>query len=104
MQLLPIIRYGARRPRPLPGSVMHRDRHGVGRCAAVSCPPTFPLLQELSELTAIKTDDIINTLQTLGLIQYQKGQVGSGVGGAGQGLGVAGQDSNVLAAIADAGW
>ncbi|KXZ44682.1 hypothetical protein GPECTOR_63g11 [Gonium pectorale] len=31
-------------------------------------------IKELSELTAIKPDDIINTLQTLGLIQYQKGQ------------------------------
>ncbi|GFR41961.1 hypothetical protein Agub_g2758 [Astrephomene gubernaculifera] len=31
-------------------------------------------IKELSELTAIKPDDIINTLQQLGLIQYQKGQ------------------------------
>ncbi|GLI59568.1 hypothetical protein VaNZ11_001474 [Volvox africanus] len=31
-------------------------------------------IKELSEETAIKIDDIINTLQTLGLIQYQKGQ------------------------------
>ena len=33
-----------------------------------------PALQDLSEMTAIKTDDIIGTLQQLGLIQYQKGQ------------------------------
>ncbi|GIL77107.1 hypothetical protein Vretimale_3121 [Volvox reticuliferus] len=31
-------------------------------------------IKELSDLTAIKPDDIINTLQALGLIQYQKGQ------------------------------
>lgn len=31
-------------------------------------------IQELSDMTAIKTDDIISTLQHLGLIQYQKGQ------------------------------
>jgi hypothetical protein len=31
-------------------------------------------IKELSELTCIKPDDIIHTLQTLGLIQYQKGQ------------------------------
>eukprot|EP00198_Chlamydomonas_reinhardtii_P006421 XP_001695757.1 MYST family histone acetyltransferase [Chlamydomonas reinhardtii] len=31
-------------------------------------------IKELSEMTAIKPDDIINTFQTLGLIQYQKGQ------------------------------
>jgi hypothetical protein len=32
-------------------------------------------IKELSEATAIKPDDIINTLQGLQLIQYQKGQV-----------------------------
>ena len=31
-------------------------------------------IKELSDLTAIKTDDIISTLQHLNLIQYQKGQ------------------------------
>lgn len=31
-------------------------------------------IKELSELTCIKPDDIIMTLQQLGLIQYQKGQ------------------------------
>ncbi len=31
-------------------------------------------IRELGELTAIKTDDIISTLQFLALIQYQKGQ------------------------------
>ena len=31
-------------------------------------------IRELGELTAIKTDDIISTLQFLNLIQYQKGQ------------------------------
>lgn len=31
-------------------------------------------IKELSDLTAIKTDDIISTLQFLNLIQYQKGQ------------------------------
>lgn len=31
-------------------------------------------IKELSELTCIKPDDIIYTLQYLGLIQYQKGQ------------------------------
>lgn len=31
-------------------------------------------IKELSELTCIKPDDIIYTLQHLGLIQYQKGQ------------------------------
>lgn len=32
------------------------------------------IIQELSDMTAIRTDDIINTLQQLNLIQYQKGQ------------------------------
>jgi hypothetical protein len=31
-------------------------------------------IKELSELTCIKPDDIIYTLQHLGLVQYQKGQ------------------------------
>jgi histone acetyltransferase MYST1 len=31
-------------------------------------------IKELSDITAIKTDDIISTLQHLNLIQYQKGQ------------------------------
>jgi histone acetyltransferase MYST1 len=31
-------------------------------------------IKELSELTCIKPDDIIYTLQYLGLVQYQKGQ------------------------------
>jgi histone acetyltransferase MYST1 len=31
-------------------------------------------IKELSEMTAIKTDDIVDTLQQLNLIQYQKGQ------------------------------
>lgn len=31
-------------------------------------------IKDLSELTAIKTDDIISTLQHHSLIQYQKGQ------------------------------
>jgi histone acetyltransferase MYST1 len=31
-------------------------------------------LQELSDITAIKTEDIISTLQSLELIQYRKGQ------------------------------
>jgi histone acetyltransferase MYST1 len=31
-------------------------------------------IKELSDMTAIKTDDVISTLQHLGLIQYQKGQ------------------------------
>lgn len=31
-------------------------------------------IKELSDMTAIKTDDIISTLQHLNLIQYQKGQ------------------------------
>lgn len=31
-------------------------------------------IKELSDVTAIKTDDIISTLQHLNLIQYQKGQ------------------------------
>jgi histone acetyltransferase MYST1 len=31
-------------------------------------------IKDLSEMTAIKTDDIISTLQHLNLIQYQKGQ------------------------------
>ena len=31
-------------------------------------------IRELGELTAIKTDDILSTLQFLNLIQYQKGQ------------------------------
>ena len=31
-------------------------------------------IKELSDMTAIKTDDIISTLQHLALIQYQKGQ------------------------------
>ena len=31
-------------------------------------------IQELSDLTSIKPDDVISTLQHLNLIQYQKGQ------------------------------
>eukprot|EP00798_Chlamydomonas_sp_ICE-L_P023144 gene23144-30348_t len=31
-------------------------------------------IKDMSEMTAIKSDDVLNTLQTLGLIQYQKGQ------------------------------
>ena len=31
-------------------------------------------IKDLSDLTAIKTDDVISTLQHLSLIQYQKGQ------------------------------
>ena len=31
-------------------------------------------IKELSELTSIKSDDIVNTLTHLNLIQYQKGQ------------------------------
>lgn len=31
-------------------------------------------MQELSDMTAIKADDILNTLQSLELIQYRKGQ------------------------------
>jgi histone acetyltransferase MYST1 len=31
-------------------------------------------IKELSDITAIKTDDIISTLNHLQLIQYQKGQ------------------------------
>lgn len=34
----------------------------------------IPLLQELSDMTAIKAEDILNTLQSLELIQYRKGQ------------------------------
>ena len=34
----------------------------------------FSGLQELSDLTCIKPDDIIGTLQALDLIQYRKGQ------------------------------
>jgi histone acetyltransferase MYST1 len=30
--------------------------------------------QELSDMTAIKADDILSTLQSLDLIQYRKGQ------------------------------
>lgn len=33
-----------------------------------------PLWQELSDMTAIKAEDILNTLQSLELIQYRKGQ------------------------------
>ena len=32
------------------------------------------ILQELSDMTAIKADDILSTLQSLDLIQYRKGQ------------------------------
>lgn len=32
------------------------------------------VLQELSDMTAIKADDILSTLQSLDLIQYRKGQ------------------------------
>ena len=32
------------------------------------------VLQELSDMTAIKSDDILSTLQSLDLIQYRKGQ------------------------------
>ena len=32
------------------------------------------VLQELSDMTAIKSDDILSTLQSLYLIQYRKGQ------------------------------
>ena len=36
---------------------------------------TGPLsIKDLSELTAIRPDDVVSTLQHLGLIQYQKGQ------------------------------
>jgi len=31
-------------------------------------------LKELSEMTAIKVEDVVSTLQHLNLIQYQKGQ------------------------------
>lgn len=31
-------------------------------------------MQELSDMTAIKADDILSTLQSLDLIQYRKGQ------------------------------
>jgi hypothetical protein len=31
-----------------------------------------PSLQELSDMTAIKTEDVISTLQALELIQYRK--------------------------------
>ena len=31
-------------------------------------------IKELSEMTAIKVDDVVSTLQHLNLIQYQKGQ------------------------------
>jgi histone acetyltransferase MYST1 len=31
-------------------------------------------MQELSDMTAIKTEDVISTLQSLDLIQYRKGQ------------------------------
>jgi histone acetyltransferase MYST1 len=31
-------------------------------------------VQELSDMTAIKTEDVISTLQSLELIQYRKGQ------------------------------
>jgi hypothetical protein len=37
-------------------------------------------IKELSEVTAIRPDDILNTFQMLNLIQYQKGQVGRGGG------------------------
>lgn len=32
------------------------------------------IFQELSDMTAIKADDILSTLQSLDLIQYRKGQ------------------------------
>lgn len=32
------------------------------------------VLQELSDMTAIKAEDILSTLQSLELIQYRKGQ------------------------------
>ena len=34
----------------------------------------FFCMQELSDMTAIKTEDVISTLQSLDLIQYRKGQ------------------------------
>ena len=37
-------------------------------------PPPLCLYQDLSELTAIKTDDIISTLQHHNLLHHQKGQ------------------------------
>ncbi len=43
-------------------ALVHFDRFG------------FALMQELSDMTAIKADDILNTLQSLDLIQYRKGQ------------------------------
>jgi histone acetyltransferase MYST1 len=33
-----------------------------------------PCMQELSDMTAIKADDILSTLQSLDMIQYRKGQ------------------------------
>jgi len=36
--------------------------------------PNDTCLQELSDMTAIKADDILSTLQSLDLIQYRKGQ------------------------------
>lgn len=42
-------------------------------CYSISSSSTC-FLQELSDMTAIKADDILSTLQTLELIQYRKGQ------------------------------
>jgi len=36
--------------------------------------PNETCMQELSDMTAIKADDILSTLQSLDLIQYRKGQ------------------------------
>lgn len=44
------------------------------RNASCFIPLVNCLIQELSDMTAIKAEDILSTLQSLELIQYRKGQ------------------------------